>query len=208
MIPRSVPRIALAAGVLALTLGVSGAESGAGALDPSFGKSGMTVVTHFGSRKAVSGVGAAAVQPDGKIVVAGPRRSYDGPGTWDFETARYTASGTLDSGFGTNGEVETQLGDPTTTNSSPGAVVIQPNGDIAVAGTVSLRNRDGYALARYTPNGTLDPGFGTDGKVTTAFVNDLLYGTPHPPVAAAAIQRDGKIVVTGLADRLARYLSH
>src|SRR2546425_12110334 len=45
------------------------------------------------------------------------------------------------------------------------------------------------ALARYNADGTLDPTFGTGGKVTTAFPNGL------DEAEAIALQADGKIVV-------------
>ena len=45
-----------------------------------------------------------AIQPDGKIVVAGdgPIRPA-GPDYSDFQLARYNANGTLDTGFGSSG---------------------------------------------------------------------------------------------------------
>ena len=51
---------------------------------------------------------AVAVQPDGKIVVAGSavRGGIDS----DFALVRYNADGTLDDGFGTHGKVTTDLG--------------------------------------------------------------------------------------------------
>jgi uncharacterized delta-60 repeat protein len=50
-----------------------------------------------------------------------------------------------------------------------------------------------FALARYNSDGTLDPSFGGDGKVTTNF-------TPSADFAfGVAIQADGKIVATGRA---------
>ena len=49
-----------------------------------------------------------------------------------------------------------------------------------------------FALARYLPNGTLDPSFSGDGTVLTDF------GSGRSTVAyALALQPDGKIVVAG-----------
>ena len=61
----------------------------------------------------------------------------------------------------------------------------------------------GFALARYLPNGSLDPTFGGDGKVTTD-VGANAHG-------ASALQPDGKIVAAGestIGFALARYLSN
>jgi hypothetical protein len=54
------------------------------------------------------------------------------------------------------------------------------------------------ALARYDDNGTLDPGFGTGGRVTTDFAgfSDTAY--------AVAVQPDGRIV----AARIGRCYQH
>jgi hypothetical protein len=46
------------------------------------------------------------------------------------------------------------------------AVVVQPDGKIAAAGTVAYRD---VALARYTSGGKLDGSFGSGGKVRTDF---------------------------------------
>lgn len=50
-----------------------------------------------------------------------------------------------------------------------------------------------FALARYNPDGSLDTGFGNNGKVTTKIFDGNDYAE------AVAIQRDGRIVVAGRA---------
>lgn len=73
----------------------------AGALDPTFGTGGL-VTTDFG--QSAETAQAVAVQPDGKLVVAGvsqvPSRSRN-----EFGMARYIAAGALDPTFGTGGRV-------------------------------------------------------------------------------------------------------
>ena len=68
-----------------------------------------------------------ALQPDGKIVVAG--RS-DASGSADFALARYHSDGTLDPDFGKNGTVTTDFG----AFDEAHALVLQSNGNIVVAG--------------------------------------------------------------------------
>jgi uncharacterized delta-60 repeat protein len=76
-------------------------------------------------------------------------------------------------------------------------VAVQADGKIVAAGGAG----DGFALARYDTDGSLDATFGTNGKVTTGF-SDYAFAN------AVAIQSDGKIVVGGVAGdafALARY---
>jgi uncharacterized delta-60 repeat protein len=82
---------------------------------------------------------------------------------------------------------------------SAGAVVLQSDGKIIVAGRAydATSNND-FGLARYDTDGSLDTSFGTDGLVTTDFwkpgnAND------DDCINAGAVQSDGKIVVAGYA---------
>jgi uncharacterized delta-60 repeat protein len=149
-----------------------------GALDPTFGtgssgKVEIDVVSPTPSSEAARGV---AVQPDGKIVVvgstdAGPTSQFRGDA--DFGVSRYLPGGGLDPSFGGgSGRVTTNFADGVTStgsNDTPSAVAIQPDGKILVAGTTDPPGTDtgDFALARYLPDGTPDPGFGTGGLVTT-----------------------------------------
>jgi uncharacterized delta-60 repeat protein len=104
----------------------------------------------------------------------------------------WAASGDLDTTFGGDGKVMTNF----TRGRDPAfSVAIQADGKIVAVGTANSRGTDArFALARYEVNGTLDPTFGGDGKVTTNI-------TPGDDRAdELAIQSDGKIVVAGTAD--------
>jgi len=111
---------------------------------------------------------AVAVQPDGKIVVAGYTTASQ------IDVARYSANGSLDTTFGTNGVALLPV--PTGSGQGVDRVLIQPDGKILVA-----RDND---LARFTSSGTPDSSFGTGGLVTLSSVDRDL-----------ALQPDGKIVV-------------
>jgi uncharacterized delta-60 repeat protein len=116
-----------------------------GRLDPSFGQRG-TVSTKF----RFNGV---AIEPDGKIVAVGGASAK-------FGLARYTADGRLDPSFGDAGIVRTRFSSGI---SEADGVVVQPDGKIVAAGGGA-----GYfVLARYTPDGELDPTFGHGGKAQT-----------------------------------------
>jgi uncharacterized delta-60 repeat protein len=152
-----------------------------GDLDLSFDGDGK-VITDFGADEEAHGV---AVQSDGKIVAAGMTFdpvTYTGPG--DFALSRYNANGSLDPAFGSGGKVRTDFG---TLWDGASAVAIQADGKIVVAGS---RNALDFALARYSPDGSLDSSFGGSGKVVTDLQSaDWAHGV--------AIQPDGKIVAVG-----------
>jgi uncharacterized delta-60 repeat protein len=155
-----------------------------GTLDTSFGGDGK-VTTDFTS--SFDGASALAIQADGRLVAAGSA------GGRRFALARYNSDGTLDTSFGGDGKV--------TTNFSPGndlanGVAIAPGGAIVAAGAARVEGADPrFALARYNSDGTLDPSFGGDGKVTTNF-------TAGTDVALGMVLRpDGRVVVAGTAGR-------
>jgi uncharacterized delta-60 repeat protein len=137
-----------------------------GDLDTSFSSDGK-VHTHF--RGVVhDGVSAVVLQPDGKIIVAGNSNDLV-VGQQVIALARFRSNGSLDSTFGHNGTVTTSFG-PT----GPAvalALTLQPDDKIVVAGLATDDNSGNYvfALARYLPTGALDPAFGDQGKVITAF---------------------------------------
>jgi uncharacterized delta-60 repeat protein len=103
-------------------------------------------------------------------------------------------SGMFDSGFGTNGLVQTSF---TGTAGSARAVAVQANGKLVVVGsTQNVATDSDFALARYNTDGSLDLSFDGDGRQTTDFdTNGLNKGTDF--ANAVAIQSDGKIVVVG-----------
>jgi uncharacterized delta-60 repeat protein len=167
-----------------------------GELDTSFG-SGGRVVTDFGAGVEEDIAWAVVVQPDGRLVAAG----HAGDATaLDFAVVRYLPDGRPDPEFGTAGTVTTDLGQV----ESAKALVLQPDGKLVVAGDTGGPLGDDFALARYLPDGSLDPAFGTGGRVTTDF-GDLDFAF------ALALAPDGRLVAAGLAEpgsdfALARYL--
>jgi uncharacterized delta-60 repeat protein len=75
-----------------------------------------------------------------------------------------------------------------------GAVAIQGDGKIVAAGTAAdVSGISDFALARYNTDGSLDPTFDGDGKVTTDFAG------ASDEANAISIQGDGKIVAAGVA---------
>ncbi|MCF1597221.1 calcium-binding protein [Streptomyces muensis] len=155
-----------------------------GSLDTTFGGDGK-VTTDLGGYNFGETV---VVQSTGRIVMAG----WGGD---DFTLVRYNPDGSRDGTFGTNGVVTTDFG----TSSAVYDLMLQPD-DLIVAGGAAGGD---YALARYHADGTLDTGFGTNGRTTTDFGNG-------DRVRSLALQSDGKIVAFGYNNdslrALARYL--
>ena len=171
-----------------------------GTLDAKFGGGG-TVTTLIGT---ASSARAIVVQPDGKLVVAG-MATVAGDISGRFALARYLPDGRLDSGFGNGGTVITDFDSRPYTDLIH-AAVLQPDGKVVVAGETMTGNiaDSQYALARYLPDGQLDPSFDGDGKLTTEF------GPGLDAAYTVVIQPDGKLVAAGrgtwCGPTLARYL--
>jgi uncharacterized delta-60 repeat protein len=159
-----------------------------GTLDTGFGDGGE-VTTEIGDGGSVAE--ALAIQWNGKIVVAG---TSTGSSDSDFALARFTDHGSLDTSFGTNGEVTTDISGSQSFDVAK-ALALQRNGRIVVAGSSNAGSGDDFALARYTNRGRLDTSFGTDGKVTS----DVSGSSRDDAAEAVAIQRNGKIVAAGSA---------
>ena len=149
-----------------------------GSLDPSFG-SGGKVITDFGGSERIHRI---LLDSNGRIVAAGDL-------TGSAALARYMPDGTLDPSFGAAGHVTLNI----QSNDNAHAVALEPDGRIVIGGYVNQPLAD-FALVRVLPDGTVDPSFGSSGRVTTAF------GPLNEIVAEVGIQADGKLVATGYSD--------
>jgi uncharacterized delta-60 repeat protein len=153
-----------------------------GSLDASFGNGGK--VTSALSADRAEGYDIA-VQPDGKIIVAG---KWNISFQTDFLLLRYNSNGTPDSSFGNGGVVTTAFSSDIDIVYS---VLLQPDGKIIAGGVVGNPNGFVFGLARYNSDGSLDTSFGTGGKVTTAFPEN------GAGISSLALQPDGRIVAVG-----------
>lgn len=160
------------------------AQSADGDLDTTFGDGGR-VITEFSE---FSGISSIALEPEGKIVVAGD--AGNSGNNHDFAVARYKTDGTLDPSFGSGGKVSTDFFNGL---DSAGALALQPDGKIVVAGS-AYNGGTNFGLARYNGDGSLDASFGSGGKVITKFGGVDYAG-------ALALQPDGKIIAAGSAAR-------
>jgi uncharacterized delta-60 repeat protein len=175
-----------------------------GSLDPTFGSGGAARVS-ITDWYDLELPNAVAIQPDGKILVAGSA-PLSKPGTstiWGFAIARLHPDGSIDYAFADNGRVLFNF------NSKKDAflegVALQSNGYIVAVG----RSETGFAFARLTPNGMLDTGFNSTGKVViqtakstdTAFTVAGAYGVAIQTVVVGGVPQE-KIVAAGIRPSL------
>jgi uncharacterized delta-60 repeat protein len=161
------------------------ALAAAGDLDPGFATGGLflsppsTTTTREGN--------AVALQPDGKIVIAGTRVIS---GEHDIAVWRLNQDGTPDPDFGSGGEAVLTL----PFDQEAKAVAIQKDTKIVAAGFMDGAGSPAAVIARFDADGVPDPSFDDDGFLVQDF------GAGHARVLAVAIQRDGKILTAGSND--------
>jgi uncharacterized delta-60 repeat protein len=146
-----------------------------GTLDPTFGSGGKRRIDFGGDDEGAYG---AALQADGKIVLAGD--SHLTPAV-----ARLKANGSLDTTFATGGKKTFSWG----ALGRATAALVAPNGKIVLAG-FSGPEGGNMQVARLNANGKLDTTFGTAGIAAVDFGGDD-FGE------AVARQADGRILVAG-----------
>jgi uncharacterized delta-60 repeat protein len=125
--------------------------------------------------------------PDGKIVV-GALQAVNG--TVEITVLRYASAGWLDDSFGNLGMVTYTAGTTpypldfaTFLDAAP--VALQPDGSVLAMTILGQYSGSVTVVIRVSPSGSIDPSFGTGGKVT---INQMA-GT------GLAVQPNGKIVI-------------
>jgi uncharacterized delta-60 repeat protein len=164
-----------------------------GTLDTTFGIGGVVQTDFLGFGGVVASV---KIDSKGRIVAAGfintnSPNNYSYP-YGDLAVARYTASGALDTSFGSQGVFTRDINHFENIEE----IAIQPDGKIVAAGWAFLPNSFtdyDFVSFRLTTNGTLDPTFAGGNIVFTDFAgsDDIAY--------TLALQADGRIVVGGNA---------
>src|SRR5687767_1083652 len=160
------------------------AKAAWGDFDTSFGFLGASIDTltdHFPA--------SVALQPDGKILVTGYKLLATGKQR--FFLRRFLSNGQLDTSFGDNGSAVSNAFIATNGNYRGVAIVVQPDGKIAVAG-----NGNGYyAVWRFNSNGYGDNTIGNGGFRS-------LSNYPGNGSPAIAVQNSKLIIGTGNAQAL------
>ncbi len=150
-----------------------------------------------------------AVQSDGKILLLGSRKITP-PGESfeeEFFLRRFNADGTVDIGFGVNGEliVSRDMGDFRIFHCS--RPTVEPSGKILLGCSIVVGDSTlNASILRINTNGAIDTTFGSGGLSQAIDI----ASDAGESVAAFDIQADGRILVAGLSLNtvfVARYLS-
>ncbi|HEX6125097.1 MAG TPA: FG-GAP-like repeat-containing protein [Pyrinomonadaceae bacterium] len=153
------------------------------AFDTTFNGTGKTL-GEFGN--FTTGNVKIGLQPDGKIVAAGP----GGNGSnIDFAAIRFNANGGFDATFGNGGRVYTNFNG----NDVARSLAMLPDGRFVIAGYNGSSGDTSLMLVRYTAAGGMDTTFGFAGFVSHN-VTDL-----NDTVESVTVQPDGETVVLGRA---------
>ena len=156
-----------------------------GSLDNSFGDEGRVVTDLPGT--GGSYIQSIAVLPSGKILAAAWFGIY---GFIDIALLQYNPNGSLDSSFGVNGIVITDIAKLDYIYD----MAVQTDGKIIVAGIrvddINHARLTSFTI-RYMPDGSLDNSFGENGIVFTTFKTSI-------EISSVALQPDGNIIVGGI----------
>lgn len=153
-----------------------------GNIDLTFG-SGGTVTTAVAA--GVASGRAVALEPDGRILVAGNAIGTTGTSA---AVVRYLPGGLLDSSFDGDGKATVPL---SASSASINAIAPQADGRILLAGMASNGTDGDFLLLRLRANGAPDLTFGSAGRVQTGI------GASDEAINAIVIQPDGLIVAAG-----------
>jgi uncharacterized delta-60 repeat protein len=163
----------------------------AGALDPSFGALGSTVLPiqpYLNELSSASNDNLAALTPSGQVVVVGsaPDPTYQ-PSPPIIE--RLNADGSPDPSFGSAGKVTLAQG-----IGDAQALAVQPDGSILVAGPITGLS-DTFGVTRLGTDGAVDMSFGINGIALLPILAPA--DTPILGLSSMTLTPDGQIVVAG-----------
>lgn len=155
----------------------------AGSLDATFGSAGSLEVDFNNQDDAAFGL---TLDNSGRIVIVGAA-TIDS--TLDLGVVRCSADGVLDTSFGSTGKVTASV---SLSYEEARDVVVQPDGNIVVAGFADVQSSDDFIVMRFLDGGLLDETFG-DGA---GFVRTRLTAA-EDRCQSVILQPDGKIVAAG-----------
>jgi uncharacterized delta-60 repeat protein len=167
-----------------------------GEVDTSFGKDGHVAVPFDLGGDNFDQALAVTALPDGGVVLVGSAASAN---AGLVAMAKLDASGDTDSTFDGDGRLATFFNDVAPDQSGQ-RVVIQDDGKILVSGTAGFPGGDAdCGLLRVLADGSLDPVFGLDGRVSLD--GGALGDTPRPDRCGAGLAaRQGVIALFGSRD--------
>lgn len=162
-----------------------------GSPDNNFANSGLFLVSANSSSTPHKSVSCIGLQSDGKIVLGGASASTITANT-NLLLMRLNANGTIDSGFGVNGETIIGLAGDEYINS----IALQSDGKVVAYGEGQWFGSPALIVARFESSGNIDSSFGVDGIVWGELSN---WGIQYPSPNDIAVMQDGRIVLGTMA---------
>ena len=161
-----------------------------GTLDSSFATNGIFKYNLYTNNDQAKSI---AIQPDGKIVVAGYAELPTGISDKDFVLLRLLPNGILDNSFGNNGVVTKDFF--SNSDDELFKIAIRPTGQIIAAGYIEhgITSNKGITVIQYTSAGVIDSSFGTSGIAQS-------YALGSNAGGSMLLQPDGKVVVVSSPD--------
>jgi len=171
-----------------------------GTLDTTFGTNGKATVDIAST--VYEAVSAIAIDYNDNIIIAGQGRNNEIDKKYEFVLTQFTSSGILDTGFGINGVVRTDIDGNSATGDADKIVFIEITEDnkILAAGYGTTHNsesnspnddKDDYVALRYNSDGSLDTSFGING----IFIQDA--GSYWDEVRDAVFTADEQLIIVG-----------
>ncbi|MCB0879601.1 MAG: hypothetical protein KDC46_11570 [Thermoleophilia bacterium] len=155
-----------------------------GQLDPDFGTGGRYVLDYESANEREAAE-AAAIQPDGKIVVVAHSEFYG-----DVLVARLNENGTVDNSFG-GGWARFDMGGGV---DEVAAVRLQEDGKVVIFGFTDAAGNDDMYVARLLATGGFDPSFGGGNGYVA-----IPVGSGNDKALDGIIQPDGSYLIAGTA---------
>jgi len=165
-----------------------------GSLNANFGVGGEATV-YFGANYAVYSMTNIALASNGAIVMGGTVTNLS-TGQNELAVAELTQSGHLKTDFGTNGITIASFGANYSIPGSLSNIVVQPDGAIVVATTVTnvTTGQNDFGVAELTSDGKLNDDFGVGGETIVDFGPGNSIGfTPN----YILVEPDGTILMAG-----------
>lgn len=165
-----------------------------GKLDSTFGKGGKLTTFSGAADTDMGASGGVAIQPDGKILVAGYTEYYGAfPPADKGVVIRYNTNGSLDNTFGVGGRETFNM--PGNYPSRTTAIALEPDGKILIGGyaTSPVTDEQTYFFQKLYTNGFPDTAFAPLGQILTAFSGAFGSGGGGPLL----LLPNGNILIAG-----------
>ncbi|WP_165728147.1 Ig-like domain-containing protein [Pseudoalteromonas sp. 31A1] len=166
----------------------------AGDIDTSFSESGHKEIAIDLSKSRV----ALTEQSDGNLVITGSKNSENGEAGF---VAKVDQSGNLDTSFATDGVYTTSVSGAELVNLI--GIALDNSGNIITVGSIVISGTPSTIVIMLTPEGTLEPNFGTGGSIIGSAFE--YYNRVHTDNADIFI--GGKALLSGTSKLIALKLS-